>query len=350
MLACMALLLLAAPAAADDVAVDTAPASLPDDQTRLALSLYEEPSFAAGLRIPGPWLGNLLLAQPSFSWRHAQRWRLAASLAAVGSTDGDTHGRVLIREAWGGVTAGDFDFSLGKKLLRWGTGYAFTPTGVLDPPRNPIDPTDRLSLNEGRELVEADWVNGRHALTAVWASAGVFGNRPAGMTDTSALRYNTLFAGFDSSAIFAHDPGRPDFYGVNFTRVVGEALEVHGEFAHRESNAALLGGKYMLRSGVNSIFEFYSPPVPRLGRYLFVSVGKSRLRELPGWKQCDLSLALLANTTDRSHMLILAVTRRVADHFSLVGRTQAPSGKRWRSEYGMIPYSALVSIGFRYQI
>ena len=345
-LACLALLV-AAPAAAQDAPAD---AALAADQTRLALSLYEEPAFAAGLRIPGPWASNLLLAEPSFSWRHAQRWRLAASLAAIGSTDGDTHGQLRVREAWAGFTAGDFDFSLGKKILRWGTGYAFTPTGVLDPPRNPIDPTDRLSLNEGRQMVAADWVSGRHALTAVWASAGVFGNRPAGMTDTTALRYNTMIAGFDTAAIFAHDPGRHDFYGANFTRVVGEALEVHGEFAHRDSNAVLLGGKYMLRSGVNSIFEWYSPPSPRLGRYAYLSIGKSRLRELPGWKQWDLSLGLLANTTDRSRIVILDVTRRVADHFSLTAHTQTPGGKRWRSEYGMIPYSALVSIGFRYQI
>ncbi len=345
-LACLALLLVV-PAAAQDAPPD---AALSSDQTRLSLSLYDEGSFAAGLRVPGPWATNLLLVQPSFSWRHAQRWRLAASLAAIGSTGPDTHGQLRVREAWGGVTAGDFDFSLGKKILRWGTGYAFTPTGVLDPPRNPIDPTDRLSLNEGREMVAADWVSGRHALTAVWASAGVLGSRRTGMTDTAALRYNTMIAGFDSAVIFAHDPRRPDFYGANFTRVVGEALEVHGEFAHREGNAVLLGGKYMLRSGVNTIFEWYSPQAPRLGRYMFLSVGKSRLRELPGWKQWDVSLALVANTTDRSRMLILDVTRRVADHFSLTAHAPTPGGKRWRSEYGMIPYSALVSIGFRYQI
>ena len=359
-LALLALLLAAPAAAAQDAPPDAAPAenappdaapsSLANDQTRLAVSLYEEASIQAGLLVPLPWFQNLLLAEPSFSWRHAQRWRLSASLAAIGSTDGDTHGQLRVKEAWGGVTVGDFDFSLGKKILRWGTGYAFTPTGVLDPPRNPLDPTDRLGLNEGREMVAADWVEGRHALTAVWATAGVFGESRAGMTDTAALRYNTMVKGFDSAIVFAHDSGRRDFFGANFTRVVGEAIEVHGEFAHRDSNAFLLGGKYMLRSGVSSIFEFYSPPTPRLGRYAFLSVGKSRLRELPGWKQWDLGLSLLANTTDHSRILVLDVTRRLADRFSFIGRAETPGGKRWRSEYGMIPYSALVSIGFRYQI
>ncbi len=345
-----ALASLALLAAAAALAEDAPPTELSSDQTRLALSLYEEGSFAGGLLVPGPWATNLLLAQPSFSWRHAQRWRLAASLAAIGSTDGDTHGQLRVREAWGGVTEGDFDFSAGKKILHWGTGYAFTPTGVLDPPLNPIDPTDRLGLREGRELVEADWVSGRNALTAAWASAGVLGEHTAGLADTAALRYNTMAAGFDTSVIFAHSPGQRDFYGGNFTRVIGQALEIHGEFAHRDANAVLVGGKYTLHSGVDTIFEFYSPAAPRLGQYAFVSVGKARLRELPGWKQWDVSLAVLTNTSDRSHIFIFDLTRRVADHFSFVGRTEAPSGKRWHSEYGMIPYSALVSMGLRCQI
>jgi hypothetical protein len=344
------LLLACAGLLAAENAPDATASALPDNQTRFALSLYEEASAAAGLRVPGPWFGNLLLAQPSFSWRHAQRWRVAASLAAVGTTHSESHGQLRVKEAWGGVTAGDFDFSLGKKILRWGTGYAFTPTGVLDPPRNPTDPTDRLNLNEGREMVAADWVHGRHAVTAVWATAGVLGESRAGMTDTTAMRYNTMIAGFDSALIFAHDGGRRNFYGANFTRVLGEALEVHGEFAHRDSNAVLLGGKYMLRSGVSTIVEFYSPPSPRVGRYMFLSVGKSRLRELPGWKQWDVSVALVANTSDRSRILILDITRRLGDHYSLTARAESPGGKRWRSEYGMIPYSALVSMGFRYQI
>lgn len=340
--ACLALLF-AACAAAEEAPAPEA------DQTRLAVSFGEEASFATGLRVPGTRFGNLLIAQPSFTWRHAQRWRFAASLAAIGTTHGETHGQLRVKEAWAGLTAGDFDFSVGKKILRWGTGYAFTPTGVLDPPRVATDPTDRLNLNEGREMVAADWVHGRHAITAAWATAGLFEHNPA-MRDTVAVRYNTLLKGFDTALVFAHDRGRRSFYGVNFTRVVGEAIEIHGEFAHRDGDAVLLGGKYTLRSGVSAIGEFYSPPAPRHGRYVFFNVGKSRLRELPGWKQWDLAFSLLANTSDGSRILFVDVTRRLRDNFSLTARAQAPGGKRGRSEYGMIPYSALLSIGFRCQI
>jgi hypothetical protein len=307
------------------------------------VSIADEVSIPTGGQVEMPPASNLLLIQPSFSYRDGQRWRVSTSLAA--STD-----RLRVKEAWAGLTLGDFDLSAGKKILKWGTGYAFTPTGVLDPLRDPSDPTDRLGLSEGRELVAADWVHGRHALTAAFATGGLLQTHRAGMRETAAFRYNTMIDGFDTALIYAHDRGRRDFVGTNFTRVFGQALELHGELAHRDATAVLIGGKYMLRSGVNTIVEFYSPEAPRRGRYIYASIGKSRLRELPGWKHWDASISLLANTTDRSRIAILDVTRRIADRLSLTLRAETPGGKRWRSEYGMIPYSTLLSIGFRYQI
>jgi hypothetical protein len=55
------------------------------------------------------------------------------------------------------VSAADWlDVEAGKRLLSWGVGYGFAPAGLLDPPLDATDPTDRLGLNEGRRLVRAD--------------------------------------------------------------------------------------------------------------------------------------------------------------------------------------------------
>ncbi len=315
-------------------------AALPaaEDETRASLSLTEEVSVPAGALVRLPRATTLLLIEPALSWRHGERWRAAASLAGIGLTQSETHARLRVKEAWAGLTLGDFDFTAGKRILRWGTGYAFTPTGILDPPRNPADPTDRLNLNEGREMVAADWIKGRHAVTAAQARGGV-----------TALRYNALVAGFDSAVVLARTRGQGAFYGFNFTRVFGEALEIHGELARHASTAVLLGAKYTLRSGLGAIVEWYAP-APGRPRYLFARLGKSRLRELPGWKQWDLGAALLANAGDRSRILIFDVTRRLGDNFSVLARGELPGGRKWQSEYGMIPYSALLSIGLRCQL
>ena len=204
----------------------------PAGEVRYSLSLADEGVFADDLRVPGADKGNLLLLQSSLAYRHGQRWRASSSLALVTRTQGDTHVQLRVKEAYLGYSAGDFDFTAGKRLVRWGTGYAFTATGVLDPPRIATDPTDRLNLNEGRELVKADWIRGSHDITVAWASAGLVANHRTGMRETFALRYNVLVSGFDTSVIMSKDRGGPTFGGANFTRVFGESVEAQGELAY----------------------------------------------------------------------------------------------------------------------
>lgn len=323
----------------------------PRNETRLSVSLGNEAAYASGMRVPGPSVSNLALLRTSFAWRHGETWRFAASVNALADTHGETHARIRPKEVYGGLTLGDFDFVLGRKILKWGTGYAFTPTGILDPVRNPTDPTDRLDLNEGRELGSVQWIKGRHALTAAWASGGVLQRHRPGLREVTAFRYNALVAGFDSSLIYARERGRPAFTGANFTRVIGEAVEIHGEVAHRDGTSVLAGGKYSFRCGLGVIAEFYSPQSGSdRGRYGFIHVGKNRLRELPGWKEWDLGFSIVSNLKDRSRIAVFDATRRLGQHYSVYGRVQAPAGPKWRSEYGMIPYAALVSAGFRVQI
>ena len=343
--------------AADDPAPDK-----PAGEMRYAVSVTDEGGFAAGLRVPGANTSNLLLIEPSFAYKYGDRWRFVTSLAALSKADDDTHEQVLVRETYFGLTAGGGDLTVGKRLLRWGTGYAFTATGVLDPPRLATDPTDRLSLNQGREMVKADWIAGKHDFTVAWASAGLLDSHRPGMRETMAFRYNVMVDGFDTSVIVAQDRGGTTFTGANFTRVIGNSVELHGELAWREAAAVLFGGKYTHRSGVTAIAEFYTPPDTAYYRpagmpasagrqhYGFVRAGKSRLRERPGWKEWDLTVSLVANLADGSHIGVFDAGRRFGNHFYAYTHAQAPAGKRGRSEYGSIPYSALASIGVTFQM
>ncbi len=331
-------------------------------ETRYSLSLTEEGSYAAGLRVPGAAASNLLLLEPSFSYRYEERWRFSTSLVGVADTQGDTHEQVRVRETYVGFTAGDVELTVGKRILRWGVGYAFTATGVLDPPRVATDPTDRLSLNEGREMGEADWVIGKQEFTAVRASAGLVGTRQPGARDTAAFRYGVMVGGFDVAAIVAHDGGGTTFGGANFTRVFGDALEIHGELGWREQAAVLLGSKYTLRCGLSAIAEFYTPPntayyrpaaMPAsVGRqhYGFLRAGKQRLRELPGWKEWDVTASLVVSFDDGSRIGVFDAGRRIRNRFRAYLHAETPAGKRSRSEFGAIPYSALVSIGATFQM
>ena len=264
-------------------------------QTRYAVGVIDDATFYGNMPQVYPTTLNRIFLEPSFGMKVDNRFTFSSSLIGVTTTHLDTASQLLVRETYAGLSAGDFDFTTGRKMVRWGTGYAFTAAGVLDPPRVPTDPSDRLNLNEGRDMVKTDWVHGPHALSLAWSTAAL-ARTGTHMRDTSAVRYNVLVRGFDTGLIAGNDRGGDSFGALTFTRVVGQAWELHGEAAWREHPAVVLGAKYTLKSGVTLIGEFFTPPnipyyrstgvSPLAGRqhYAFLNTGKTRLRELPGWK------------------------------------------------------------------
>jgi len=328
--------------------------------TRYSLAVIDDATFYSDLQAPLPQVQNQVLVEPSLTLRYKPRWSFSTSLIGVADRYTDNFSQIRVKEAYAGLSAGDFDFMAGRRIVRWATGYAFTAAGVLDPPRIPTNPTDRLNLNEGRDMVKADYVHGPNAFTLAWSTAAL-APASANLHDTTAFRYNVLVHGFDTSLIAGDDRGGDAFGGLTFTRVLGEALEIHGEAAWREHEAILIGAKYTTASGITFIGEFYTPPnipyyqdvtlYPLNGRqhYAFLTAYKNRLRELPGWKQWDLSAAAVANLNDRSFTAIFDANRRFGNRFSTYLHMEIPVGSP-KSEYGATPYSTATSVGVRFQL
>jgi hypothetical protein len=387
-------------AAASFAAAQDDPAPEPRSDFRYSVSVIDDATFESNLHPPLPasagmltdptvtLFQNQLLLEPSFTLRYRSRWSLASSV--VGRADSfrglsaadfnpppdneavstalsaaikpytGTHEQFRVKEAYGGLSAGDFDFMVGRRIVRWGTGYAFSPAGVLDPPRDPTNPTDRLNLNQGRDMVKTDYVHGPHAFSLAWSSAAL-APANANLHDTTAFRYNILMHGFDTSLIAGDDRGGDAFGGLTFTRVFGQAWELHGEAAWREQGAVLIGAKYTTATHVSFIGEFYTPPntpyyrdksiSPLAGRqhYALLNAGKSRLRELPGWKQWDLSASVVTNLDDRSYTAVFDATRRFGNHFSSYLHLEVPQGSK-TSDYGSTPYAVATSVGVRFQL
>jgi hypothetical protein len=327
--------------------------------TRYSVAAIDDATFYGGLKYPLPAALNQVLLEPSFGLRRRDRWNFSTSLIGQNVHYSDNYTRVYVRETYAGLSAGDFDFTLGRKLVRWGTGYAFTAAGVLDPPRVATDPTDRLSVNQGRDLVKADWVRGPHALSLAWSTAALV-PASANPHDTTAFRYNVLVRGFDTSLIAGDDRGGDAFGAAAFTRVFGQAWEAHGEAMWREHPAILVGSKYTV-AGFTFIGEFYTPPniayyrdtgvSPLAGRqhYAFLHAEKPRLRERPGWKQWDVAAYAVANLDDHSTTSAVDVSRWMGNHFSAYVHLQVPEGGK-TSEYGSVPYSTATSLGVRFQL
>lgn len=342
-------------------AQDTPPSAEQNSvSTRYSLAIIDDATFYSGIPAHTPQILNQVLLEPVFAIRYKDRLTFSTSPIALSATYDHTTSTLHVKETYIGLSLGDFDLTAGRKMVRWGTGYAFTAAGVLDPPRVPTNPSDRLNTNQGRDMVKADWVHGAHALTLAWSSA-LFAPSHSILRDTTAFRYNVLVRGFDTALIAGNDRGSDTFGGFTFTRVLGQAWEIHGEGMWREQAAALIGGKYTLSSGLTVIGEFYTPPntgyfrnpsiSPLAGRqhYALFYASKSRLRELPGWKEWDLSASIVSNLDDHSIVCIADISRWFGTHFTAYTHLEVPHGSS-TSDFGSARYQTATSVGVRFHL
>jgi hypothetical protein len=184
------------------------------------------------------------------AWTTSERFRVAGALAGIGRSNGTVEGRV--RELYGRASAASWlDVEVGKRVLRWGVGYGFSPAGLLDPPRVATDPGDRLQLNEGRLLARADVYHGGTSMTLAVAER------------RTAARLSTVVGGgLEIAAIGAAIKGRRPSLAATLTHVVGQQLEWHVDAAfedheHGRALTAAAGVQYTFTQGVNIVVEYH---------------------------------------------------------------------------------------------
>jgi hypothetical protein len=186
----------------------------------------------------------------------------------------------------------ELDITIGKKILKWGPGYAFNPTGVVEPQRSPSDPSDRLGQNEGRKLVSVTAFLGKSSLTFVYINDVQYTSSKLYWSKQEfALRAYTFVNGFDLSLIGHYKEGDRLETGFNYAKVIGNNLELHGEVLAKKGSSAeyhqvitsdndeqifssnpyvtlynqsdrifykiLLGGQYTFENGINIAIEYY---------------------------------------------------------------------------------------------
>jgi hypothetical protein len=187
-----------------------------------------------------------------------------------------------------------YHFDAGKKVFKWGKGYAWNPVAFIDRPKDPNDPD--LAL-EGFWTLSGDYIHSFSgplktvSFTPVLLPvvtginedfAGVLRN-PAGTSPTSppdginlAAKLYLLLYDTDIDFIYFTGGSKTTRYGMDFSRNITPNLEIHGELAHLEDftksfvNASgtlftetydatsyLLGIRYLSAKDTTYILEYY---------------------------------------------------------------------------------------------
>jgi hypothetical protein len=170
---------------------------------------------------------------------------------------------------------------IGKRALRWGKGYAWSPVAFLERPKDPTDPElarEGFVMATGALVRSFDGPLKTLSLSAalVPTTSGLNSDFGASGHLNPAFKLYGLVFDTDVDLIYAARGSRGPRFGVNFSRNLGSNLEVHGEWARtvdasrallttsntlgmqtRGFSSALLGLRYLTKRDTTIIFELY---------------------------------------------------------------------------------------------
>jgi hypothetical protein len=191
------------------------------------------------------------------------------------------HDNVLFEGAYSVRPDPGVTVEAGKRVLRWGKGYAWNPIGFVERPKDPNDP--ELS-REGYVMADGDLIFNREgalqtiAFTPVLLPAGkdVNGDFGASGHPNPAAKLYLLYRDTDIDFAWQGKGSRPARFGMDFSRNIVSNLEIHGEWAriqqftrpvtnaggsvtNETANATsyLLGLRYLTAGDTTYIAEYY---------------------------------------------------------------------------------------------
>jgi len=206
----------------------------------------------------------------------------ATAHADVSSDDLQSTNRGLMYEAYATLEPSTgVRVEAGKRALRWGKGYAFSPVGFVERPKDPNDP--ELS-REGYVVAGGSFTRSfdgpLQALTftplLVPTSSQVNADFGPGNHANPAARLSLLVHDTDIDLLVLGKGARSARYGFDFSRNLSTNLEVHGEWARirdavkpvlgaggavsqqtGDATSYLLGLRYLTERETTWIVEYY---------------------------------------------------------------------------------------------
>lgn len=190
--------------------------------------------------------------------------------------------RTVFYEAYGSIKpSSSLKVEMGKKVMRWGKGYAWSPAAFVDRPKDPDDP--ELAL-EGYIVATADYIKSFDGPLKTFSFTPVllpvyenvndgFGNR--NQLNVAGRLYFLLYD-TDIDLLFLTGGSRSDRYGLDFSRNLSTNFEIHGEFAYirnqqknlldaagksrfveADAKRYLAGIRYLTTFDLTTIVEYY---------------------------------------------------------------------------------------------
>jgi hypothetical protein len=193
-----------------------------------------------------------------------------------------SEGKARWFEAYGAwQPSANVSLELGKRALRWGTAYAWSPVAFFERPKDPLDPelsrqgfvmaTGSLVRSFGGALKTV-------ALVPVVLPVSESMNSDYGPTGHTNLGGKLYFLWHDTDIdlVYGSQGSRGARWGADFSRNLGTSVEIHGEWARftdvpraaltpagtltsetRSYTSYVIGGRFLTERETTFILEYY---------------------------------------------------------------------------------------------
>lgn len=172
-------------------------------------------------------------------------------------------------------------FDFGKRVQRWGKGYAWSPVAMVERPKDANDPS---ASREGFVMASGEWTQTLSGPISAISVTGLLlptdGNLNSDFGQTHdlnpAAKLYLLAWDTDIDLMWRAKGARPESFGVDFSRNLSTALELHGEWSRTldaprntlsaagitsvqriDFDSYLLGLRYLTSGEVTWIAEYY---------------------------------------------------------------------------------------------
>ena len=210
---------------------------------------------------------------------------------------------------------------VGKKTLKWGTGYFFNPAAFLDRPKDPTQPENAYEGYVMADYIynksfDGDLKNLKLDLIYMPTTTKVNDDFYDATSNNLAMKLYLLYLDTDLSFIYLYNDELKDKIGFTFSRNLATYFEVHGEFAKEIDGyySYLLGLKYVTENDITIISEYYYDSegltkdeirssiklLPFSGKSYFIN--KFSKKEPFGIVYSSIYLKDMLNTEDYSHL------------------------------------------------
>ena len=251
---------------------------------------------------------------------------------------------------------------VGKKTLKWGTGYFFNPAAFLDRPKDPTQPENAyegyvMANYAYNKSFDGDLQNVKLDLIYMPTTSSVNDDFYAAPSSNLALKLYLLYLDTDISFIYLYSDEQKDKLGFTFAKNLLPHFEIHGEYAKEIEgyHSYLLGLKYVTEADITITSEYYYDSegltkeeirssiklLPFPGKSYFVN--KLSKKEPFGFVYSSVYFKDMLNTEDHSHLdtfgFIYTFKTNIAIDLSYnlnSGNKESDFGKKMISDFAWI--------------